>query len=399
MSARDRAQSDGLASPAAAASGRRGAPTGSQPQRPPRPRMEVARGPVTAADGLVLVDKPAGFTSHDVVGAVRRLAATRKVGHAGTLDPMATGLLLVGVGRATRFLTYLVGQDKTYEATIRLGQTTTTEDAEGEVTGAVGCLLPAPGEADAAASPGGPLALDLARLDAAMACLTGQIQQVPSAVSAIKVDGVRAYDRVRAGEAVELAARPVSVHAFTRGEPRAAVTGDGTPVVDVEVSVSCSSGTYVRALARDLGAALGCGAHLTALRRTQVGPFTVQEAARVELLSALVQADAARPDPQGLPTLPLEVVARRLFAAVELTAAQVQAVSFGQMLPVGLLDLAEPAQGGGQETGRPAGWAAGMGTGHPEPPVAAFAPDGRLVALLSADKGRARPVLVLAPAH
>lgn len=399
MSARDRAQSDGLVSPAAAASGRRGAPTGSQPQRPPRPRLEVARGAVTAADGLVLVDKPAGFTSHDVVGAVRRLAATRKVGHAGTLDPMATGLLLVGVGRATRFLTYLVGQDKTYEATIRLGQTTTTEDAEGEVTGAVGCLLPAPGEADAAAIPGGPLALDLARLDAAMAGLTGQIQQVPSAVSAIKVDGVRAYDRVRAGEAVELAARPVTVHAFTRGESRAAVAGDGTPVVDVEVSVSCSSGTYVRALARDLGAALGCGAHLTALRRTQVGPFTVQEAARVELLSALVQADAARPDPQGLPTLPLEVVARRLFASVELTAAQVQAVSFGQMLPVGLLDLAVPAQGGGQETGRPAGWAAGTGTGHPEPPVAAFAPDGRLVALLSADKGRARPVLVLTPAH
>lgn len=374
-----------------------------------RPRLEVARGGVTAPDGLVLVDKPAGFTSHDVVGAVRRMAATRKVGHAGTLDPMATGLLLIGIGRATRFLTYLVGEDKTYEATIRLGQTTGTEDAEGEVTGAVGCLLPGQHRGDdAAARPGqdaaaagGPVVLAPGALGGAMAGLTGQIMQVPSAVSAIKVDGVRSYDRVRAGETVELEARPVTVSSFTaQGEPRAEAAADGTPVVDVDVTVRCSSGTYVRALARDLGQALGCGAHLTALRRTEVGPFSVREAARVELLSALVQADAARKDSQGMPTLPLEVVARRRFASVELTAAQVQAVSFGQMLPISLLDVAVlPAGRPGQEDAPALKGAGGGSAGEPETPVAAFAPDGRLVALLVADKGRLRPSLVLAPAH
>ena len=193
-------------------SGSRLGPPGNR--RPPR-RPEVARGAVTAADGLLLVDKDSGVTSHDVVAATRRLAATRKVGHAGTLDPMATGLLVLGVGRATRLLTYLVGADKTYEATIRLGQTTLTEDAEGEVVTSPGCPPPARWPDGAAGFS--------ARLASALAGLTGQIEQVPSAVSAIKVDGVRSYARVRGGEDVRLPARPVTVHSLERrGAPRPA---------------------------------------------------------------------------------------------------------------------------------------------------------------------------------
>ena len=236
-----------------------------------RRRPDVPRGAVPASDGILLVDKSQGLTSHDVVGATRRLAATRKVGHAGTLDPMATGLLLLGIGRATRFLAYLVGADKTYAATIRLGLETTTEDAEGEVTAVHGCRID-----------------DLSgdHLQKALAGLTGQIQQVPSAVSAIKVDGVRAYKRVRDGQDVELSARPVTIHELRlTGEPRKTITdgarsdvSDAVEAVDIDILVSCSSGTYVRALARDLGRALGCGAHLTALRRTAVGPFDVDEA-------------------------------------------------------------------------------------------------------------------------
>ena len=156
-----------------------------------RRRPDVPRGVVTAADGILVVDKPQGLTSHDVVGATRRLAATRKVGHAGTLDPMATGLLLLGIGRATRFLTYLVGAGKTYEAIVRLGVETTTEDADGEITAARGCRIED---------------LPEDRLEEALTSLTGRIQQVPSAVSAIKVDGVRAYKRVRDGQDVELSA-------------------------------------------------------------------------------------------------------------------------------------------------------------------------------------------------
>ena len=179
------------------------------------PRLRAPRGAVTAADGLLLVDKPAGPTSHDVVAAVRRLAATRRVGHAGTLDPMATGLLVLGVGRATRLLTHLVGADKTYEATVRLGQETLTEDAQGEVTASAGC--PAPDS-----WPGGGAGL-ARRLDDALRALTGEIMQVPSAVSAIKVDGVRSYARVRGGQGVELPARAVSIHALARrGDPRPA---------------------------------------------------------------------------------------------------------------------------------------------------------------------------------
>ncbi|MGJ0387889.1 tRNA pseudouridine(55) synthase TruB [Microbacterium sp. CGR1] len=213
--------------------------------------------------GILLVDKPAGLTSHDVVARTRRALGTRKVGHAGTLDPMATGLLVIGVEGATRLLTYIVGADKTYEATIRLGQTTGTDDADGEI------LTRAPEQAWDAVTP--------ERVAAGVTALTGEISQVPSSVSAIKVDGRRAYDRVRAGEEVVLAARDVTVSRF---EIVAERSGDG--FLDLDVVVDCSSGTYIRSLARDLGADLGVGGHLTALRRTRVGDFDVADAVTIE---------------------------------------------------------------------------------------------------------------------
>ena len=358
-------------------------------------RPDVPRGAVPASDGILLVDKPQGLTSHDVVGATRRLAATRKVGHAGTLDPMATGLLLLGVGRATRFLTYLVGADKTYAATICLGLETTTEDAEGEVTAAHGCRID-----------------DLSgdRLQKALAGLTGQIQQVPSAVSAIKVDGVRAYKRVRDGQDVELEARPVTIHELRlTGEPRQAVVDlagaaaggvskgvetDGAEgevqVVDLDVVVSCSSGTYVRALARDLGQALGCGAHLTALRRTGVGPFDVGQASTLIELSEQVETDAVTPDPRGAATVPLEEVARRCFERLALTEPEARGLRHGQPLDAAVLERAEAPEGR-------LGEVASKGISR-QRVVAGFAPDGRLVAMLRHQGSRARPVLVLDPA-
>lgn len=295
-----------------------------------------------AGDGVVVVDKPAGWTSHDVVGRVRRLAGTRRVGHAGTLDPMATGVLVLGVNRATRLLTYLVGSDKEYAATIRLGQATVTDDAEGDVVASAG--------ADG---------VDPEALTAAVAGLTGAIAQVPSAVSAIKVDGKRSYARVRAGEDVALAARPVVVHRFDVLARRGAAAADGTPVTDVDVVVGCSSGTYVRALARDLGVALGTGGHLTALRRTRVGPFTLDDAATLEDLATSFRL------------LDLATVARRCFPVRNLDGAEAVALRYGRAIAVG--DV-------GSE------------------PVAALAPDGRLLALLTERDGRARPVLVLDPA-
>jgi tRNA pseudouridine55 synthase len=238
--------------------------------------------------GILLVDKPPGMTSHDVVARVRRLAGTRKVGHAGTLDPMATGLLVLGVETSTRLLHHLVGLDKEYLATVRLGWATTTDDAEGEP-------LPAASAEDVAA-------VARAALEAGMAALTGTIDQVPSAVSAVKVDGKRAYQRVRDGEAVELAARTVTVSAFELLEVR---EGDGW--LDLDVRVECSSGTYVRALARDLGTALGVGGHLTALRRTRIGRFDVAEAGTLEGLDVaaarLAPADAAR---RALPAIEID---------------------------------------------------------------------------------------------
>jgi tRNA pseudouridine55 synthase len=291
-----------------------------------------ARPDVT--DGLTIVDKAAGMTSHDVVAKFRRLARTRRVGHAGTLDPMATGVLVLAVGRATRLLNHLELEEKGYEACIRLGQATTTDDAEGKiVSGAstAGCT-----EADV--------------LDA-MRPLVGNIMQVPATVSAIKVGGERAYDLVRAGESVELAARAVTVRRFDAvGFTR---SGD---LLDVDVVVECTSGTYVRALARDLGAALGVGAHLTALRRTKVGAFTVGRARTLEQL-----ADENDPVMIAMPD-----AVRAVMDVCELTPAEVDELSYGRTL-------------------EPRGIAGTYG---------ALNDQDEVVALLHDDKGRARPVLV-----
>lgn len=288
---------------------------------------------------MLLIDKPAGHTSHDVVARARRALGTRKVGHAGTLDPMATGLLTLGVGPSTRLLTYLVGLDKQYETTMLLGRATTTDDAEGEPLG-----IPAPAAALAAVTD--------ERLAQEVARLTGAIEQRPSAVSAIKVDGRRAYDRVRAGEEVELAARAVTVTAFDVLDVRR--TGEG---IEVDARIDCSSGTYIRALARDLGAALGVGGHLTALRRTRVGPFAVASAIDLDRL--------AEQGPSAL--LAAAAVAEQLFPVLRLDAQQAVDLGHGKKL-----DLA------GREDAEP---------------VAAVAEDGRLVALVSVRRGVGRTLV------
>ena len=229
-----------------------------------------------ARAGILLVDKPGGITSHDVVARARRALGTRKIGHAGTLDPMATGLLVLGVEGATRLLTYVVGADKTYEATILLGISTDSDDADGAETA----------RADAATV----AAVTDAAIDAGIRALTGEIDQVPSTVSAIKVQGRRAYDLARAGETVELTARRVTVSRFdVRATRREGAT------IALDVVVDCTSGTYIRALARDLGAALGIGGHLTALRRTRIGEFDVAAAVPVDAIaeSALVKPATA----------------------------------------------------------------------------------------------------------
>ena len=307
---------------------------------------EPARPGVVTPDGLLVVDKPRDWTSHDVVARARRLCATRKVGHAGTLDPMATGVLVLGVGRGTRLLTFIVGSDKEYTATVRLGQETLTDDAEGEVTGSAGA--------------GG---VTRAAVVGAAAALTGDILQRPSAVSAIKVKGQRAYHRVRAGENVELPERPVTVSRFDVGEVRQ-IEARGVPVLDVDVDVTVSSGTYVRALARDLGAALGCGGHLTALRRTRVGGFTL------DLAHPLAELEARQGAP--MPVLPLADAARASLPTRDLTAAEARCVGFGQRIR-----SAVPGRVG---------------------PVAAFAPDGALVAVLDESGPDARSMAVLTPA-
>lgn len=294
--------------------------------------------PAAGPGGLIVVDKPAGLTSHDVVARVRRIARTRRVGHAGTLDPMATGVLVLGVERATKLLGHLTLTDKAYAATVRLGQDTVTDDAEGEPTGGA----PATGVS----------AEDVAT---AVKTLTGVIAQVPSAVSAVKVDGRRSYARVRAGEQVELAARTVTVSRFDVLATRPA--GD---FLDLDVEVGCTSGTYVRALARDLGAALGTGGHLTALRRTRVGPFGLDVALTLEELEQ-------RPDPVALP---LDAAVAAAFARRDLTAEEAARVRNG-----GRLD----------PVGRPG-------------PYGAFDADGHVVALLAERDGVARPEVVLRPA-
>jgi tRNA pseudouridine55 synthase len=279
---------------------------------------------------------------------MRRLAGTRKVGHAGTLDPMATGVLVLGINKATRLLTYIVGTSKTYTATIRLGESTVTDDAEGEVVSS---------HSAAAVTEGA--------IRAAVAALTGEIQQVPSSVSAIKVNGERAYARVRSGEDVKLAARPVTIHRFDVHAVRPERDG---AVLDVDVTVECSSGTYIRALARDLGEALGTGGHLTALRRTQVGPYTLDQARTLEQLA------------EELEVLEMSQAARALMPNRELSEDEATEISFGRRI------------------------AAGAGAGTPEAatadnPAAAFAPDGSLVALLADAGGYAKPELVFAPSN
>lgn len=270
---------------------------------------------------ILLVDKAEGWTSHDVVAKARRALGTRKVGHAGTLDPMATGLLVLGAGPATRLLTHLVGLDKTYETTIRLGAATITDDREGDVTEVADAALVAE------------IAADPAPITAGIADLTGPIEQSPSAVSAIKVDGKRAYDRVRAGEQVELKKRPVTIYAFNASEPRAveADLGDGiiAQVIDLDATIRCSSGTYIRALARDLGAGLGIGGHLTALRRTEVGPFSVTAATP----HAQLVGDAETPGEPGVLFAPADI-ARLLFPVLELSAAEAKDLSNGKRLDI-----------------------------------------------------------------
>jgi tRNA pseudouridine55 synthase len=295
-----------------------------------------------AESGLVLVDKPAGMTSHDVVARIRRLAGTRKVGHAGTLDPMATGVLVVGVEKATRLLGHLTLADKEYRATIRLGQATATDDAEGAVT------------ATASAA-----AVTDQAIQAGVTALTGPIEQIPPGVSAIKVGGQRAYQLTRDGQAPELAARPVTVHEFTVTAIRRPDGPDGD-LVDVDATVVGSSGTYVRALARDLGRALGTGGHLTALRRTRSGSYRIEDARTLDELAG------------QFTVTPLAAAAAAAFPRLDLTADQSRLVAHGGRLPPATL----PAAG---------------------TPAAVFGPDGSLIALMREEGGRTRPLAVFVP--
>jgi tRNA pseudouridine55 synthase len=296
--------------------------------------------------GLVIVDKPGGMTSHDVVARVRRLAGTRKVGHAGTLDPMATGVLVIGVEKATRLLGYLTLTQKEYAATIRLGQSTTTDDAEGELI----TTPPAPGVRAADLTP--------AQLAAAVANLTGEIQQVPPQVSAIKVGGQRAYKLTRAGAAPELKPRPVTVFQFSVMALRR--EGD---LLDLDATVRCSSGTYIRALARDLGAALGTGGHLTSLRRTRVGGYGLEQARTLDQLA------------ERFEVLPLAQAASAEFGVRNLSEDEAHRLANGGRL------TATEATGAGVASGTP---------------IAAYAPDGTLVALIAQESGQARPLVVFA---
>ena len=253
-----------------------------------------------ATPGLVLIDKPTSWTSHDVVAKVRKAVGTKKVGHAGTLDPLATGLLVLGIESGTKLLTFLVGADKTYEATIRLGQQTISDDSESEVI--------------SSANPDEIAKLSDEDIAREIAKLTGVIMQTPSSVSAIKVAGKRAYDLVRAGEEVELKAREVNIYSF---EMLSVTRVSG--FLDVQVSVECSSGTYIRALARDLGNLLGVGGHITALRRTKVGHFDVSDANSIEELS-------------GLRLTELATAAQQLFPVIQLTESEVTDLIHGKRI-------------------------------------------------------------------
>jgi len=288
--------------------------------------------------GLVLVDKPSGVTSHDVVARVRRIAGTKKVGHAGTLDPMATGVLVLGINKATRLLGHLMLAEKTYDATVRLGAATNTDDAEGEVTSTAS----AAGVTDEA-------------LQEQLDTFRGEIQQVPSTVSAIKVGGKRAYKLAREGEEVVLKPRPVTIHDLVLNDLRR--EGD---FVDLDLTVSCSSGTYIRAIARDLGAALGVGGHLTALRRTEVGPFALEDAPRS--LDEMQESGE-------LNLISLADVGERLFHNVRVDEKVAADISYGRPL-----EMALPVSG---------------------QPVAMLGPDGDLLALYEQRGDKAVPLAVL----
>ncbi|MGW0627577.1 tRNA pseudouridine(55) synthase TruB [Streptomyces sp. NPDC002758] len=294
----------------------------------------------TPPDGLVIVDKPSGFTSHDVVAKMRGIARTRRVGHAGTLDPMATGVLVLGVEKATKLLGHLALTEKEYLGTIRLGQNTLTDDAEGEITSSI----------DASK-------VTRDAVDAGIAKLTGDIMQVPSKVSAIKIDGVRSYKRAREGEDFEIPARPVTISSFTVYDMRDAVAEDGTPVVDLVVSVVCSSGTYIRALARDLGADLGVGGHLTALRRTRVGPYKLDAARTLDQLQ------------QELSVMPIAEAATAAFPRWNVDTRRARLLTNGVRL-----EMPEEYAGAG--------------------PVAVFDPEGRFLALVEDQKGKAKSLAV-----
>jgi tRNA pseudouridine55 synthase len=287
--------------------------------------------------GLVIVDKPAGMTSHDVVGRCRRVFGARRVGHAGTLDPMATGVLVIGVERATKILGLLTATDKSYAATIRLGQTTATDDAEGDVLQTVAT--------DAVTD---------AQVAAAVAALRGEIEQTPSAVSAVKIGGQRAYKLVREGLAVELAARTVRIDRF---DVLAIRRDDG--LVDVDVEVDCSSGTYIRALARDLGTGLGVGGHLIMLRRTRVGRFGLGEARTLDELAE-----------QPRLSYSLDEACLLAFPRRDLSVEETESARHGRAL--------EPAGIDGV--------------------YAATAPDGHVIALVVDGPTRAKFVAVLRPA-
>jgi len=308
---------------------------------------------VNAAGGLLIVDKPTGLTSHDVVATVRRLAGTRRVGHAGTLDPAATGVLVIGIDKATKLLGHLALTDKDYTATIRLGVSTTTDDAQGEPM-----IGPASPAEQAQRTAQALAAITDTDLRTAIASLTGTIWQVPSSVSAVKVDGQRAYARVRAGEHVDLAAREVTVSVFELG-----ATDRPTPhLLDLQVQVTCTSGTYVRALARDLGARLGVGGHLTSLRRTRVGPYSQS--------AATALADLPQPDAGGLPIIDLATAVDGSFPRLDVDADTARAIGFGQ--PVAA-PVAAPAV-----------------------PHGVFGPDGELLALMQPRAGLLGSLVVFA---
>jgi tRNA pseudouridine55 synthase len=286
--------------------------------------------------GLIIVDKPSGMTSHDVVGKCRRIFGTRRVGHAGTLDPMATGVLVVGIERATKILGLLSGSSKSYAATIRLGQATSTEDAEGQLLQEISTEH-----------------LTEATIAAAITGLRGDIMQVPSAVSAVQVDGQRAYKLAREGKVVELAARPVRIDRF---EMQALRRGR---FIDLDVVVDCSSGTYIRALARDLGDALAVGGHLTALRRTRVGRFGLDQARSLDELAERPQL-----------SFTLDEACLQMFPRRELTAGEADAAANGRALTSADID--------------------GVYAAHDA--------NGRVIALLRDDGPRTKSVVVIRPA-